>query len=456
MLRKTVISILMIFLVLVAAPLWAQQGNNESAEPIDPQEINAENVPIVTPSDLIDQAFEEFKKKKGIEFGALGNGGKIYYASKSVVNSTPTNSQWAKARVNAFENAFLSIQRDFIIDMFGKQVVKKSQDIFEDQSDDAEEFIELDESKTKLASIWDKLVALEGAKLDKALEELGVDPEGFKAMPLKQKKATFISKMTKNILTSAIGDSTGLMPIQTFEGKDDKGNHVVGVIAMYSPKLKQLAYDISRNRSPLLKNKTGKPIKDQIPSDDVTLSKQFGVRVVFNENGQACVVSFGQWSHNYTGENTRKLERRRESATESAFDEANASITEFLSERIMFERERTKGEFSEESVVKNPDSFISREDVDKILDKISSKLKMQAKADLAGITTIKKWRYTSPYGQELIGVIRVWTLDTADTVNSVRKWKPDMKREESGIKEEKIKTEAGVESGKDFINVDDF
>jgi len=456
MLRKTVIFIILIFLVLVASPTWAQQGNNETADPIDPQEINSENIPMVTPSALIDKAFEEFKKKKGVEFGAVGNGGKIYYASKSLVNSTPTNSQWAKARVNAFENAYLKTQRDFIIDMFGKQVVKKSQNIFTDQSDDAEEFPELDKSKTKLGSTWDKLVALGGAKLDKALEELGVDPEEFKAMPPKQKKSTFISEMTKNILTSAIGDSTGLMPIQTFEGKDEKGNLIVGVITMYSPNLKQLAYDISHKRASLLKNKTEQTLKDQIPSDGTTLSRQFGVRVMFNENGQACVVSFGQWSHNYTGENIRKLERRREAATETAFDEANAGITEFLSGKIMFERERTKGEFAEESVVKNPDGFISREDVDKIVDKMSSKLKMQAKADLAGITTIKKWRHISPYGQELIGVVRVWTLDTADTVNSVRKWKPDMKRDDSGMKEGAIKTEAGIERGKDFINVDDF
>jgi len=454
MIRKTLTFVIMASLSLACSPLFAQQGNDGSNGAIDPKEINAENVAVVSPGDLIEEAFDAFKRKRGIEFGAVANGGKIYYAATYVVNLKPTNSQWAKARVNAFEAAYLKTQRDFVIDMYGRQVVKKSQSVFEDQSDDAEEFKETDKSRTKLASIWDKLVALTGARLDRALRKLGVDPEEFKAMPPKQKKTTFMSKMTENILTNAIGDSTGLMPIQTFEGKDDKGNHTLGVITMYSPKLKQLAYDIAHKRSPILTKKTGRPLKDQIPSSAAALSRQFGVRVMFNENGQVCVVSFGQWSHNYTGKSTKTLGRRRESAREGAFDSANAGITVFLKGRIMFERERTKGEFSEEAVVKNPDGFISREDVTKIVDKMSSKLRIQARMDLAGITTIKRWKYKSPYGQELVGIVRAWTLNAANIVNDVRNFRPNMKRNDS--RQIEIKTTPGLETGADLIDDNDF
>jgi hypothetical protein len=454
MAKKGRIFIVAVCCVLVGWPLWAQQ---EKQEPIDPQEVNAESAPVVlTPGELVDQAFEEFKQKKGIQFGAEGNDGKIYYAAKTVVNKPSTSSQWAKARVNAFESALLKTQRDFIIDMFGRQSVKKAQEIFDDQSDDAEVFPELSESKSKLESIYDKLVALTGAKLDEALKKLDVDPEEFKSKPPEQRKTTFMSRMTKTMLTEAIGDSTGLMPIQTFEGNDDAGNHVMGVITMYSPKLKQLAYDIAHKRAPLLKKNTGKALKEQIPADAETLSKQFGIRVLFNENGQPCVVSFGQWSHNETGKNIRKVERRRESATESAFDEANAAIVEFLNGNIMFNREREKGEYSEEAVVKNPDGFIRREDVDKIIDKMHSNLKMQAKADLAGITTANKWMYKSPYGQELIGVVRVWTLDSTGTTNEVRKWKPDRQPGEQRSEDGAVRTTPGVKSGKDFMDVKDF
>jgi hypothetical protein len=268
MAKKGRIFIVAVCFVLVGFPLWAEQ---EKQEPIDPQEVNAESAPmLLTPGELVDQAFEEFQQKKGIQFGAEGNDGKIYYAAKSVVNIPSTNSQWAKARVNAFESALLKTQKDFIIDMFGRQSVKKSQEIFDDQSDDAEVFPELDKSMSKLESIYEKLVALTGAKLDVALRKVNVDPEEFKSKPPEQRKTTFMSKMTKTMLTEAIGDSTGLMPIQTFEGNDEAGNHVMGVVTMYSSKLKQLAYDISHKRVPLLKRNTGKALKEQIPADAET------------------------------------------------------------------------------------------------------------------------------------------------------------------------------------------
>ena len=430
--------------------------NAETKTEIDSQEINKECIAEPTPGELIETAFENFKAKKGIEFGA-DNNGKIYYAAKEIIAKLPTNSQWAKSRSFAFEKAFLKIQKDFVIDMFGNQTVKKVQEIFEDESDDAEEFPELDKSKSKLKSICDKLFALTGAKLDKALEKAGVDPEEYKALPPAQRKTTFMNKMTKTILTKAIGNMTGLIPIQTFEAKNKAGEHVIGVIGLYSPKLKQLAYDIAHDKEPLLKKKTGTPLKNIIPKDSKTLAKQFGIRCVFNENGEPCIISFGQWSHNYTGKDTRRLERKRESASENAFDEANAAITEFLSGRIQFEREREKGELIEDAMVKTPEGFIKRDNIEKIIDKMSSKLKLQAKADLKGITTIRKWKYKHPYGQEISGVVRVWTLAGAKTADKVRSWKADKKIETPKDQEEKnIKTKAGVETGKDFMNLDDF
>lgn len=444
--------------ILLLAQAMAGPGNAGAAGTNLADELTSQSQPQgATAGDLVDAKFDEFKQKYGIEFGAEGNEGKIYYANKAAVSVEPTSPQWGKARFNAFDNALLAAQTDFVIDMFGKQTVKKIQDVFSDQSDNAEEFKDPEKTADRFEALFNKLIALKDAVLNEKLAQLGIDPEKFSAMPPEQKKVTFNKTLTKTILTRAIGEIAGLVPVQTYEGRDSKGNHVIGVIVMYSPKMKQLASDIASKRTPFLKSGKGAPLREVITGDPATLANQFGVRCMFNENGRPCLVSFGQWSHNYTGENERKKERMRIEAADNALDEANAAIAMFLNGNMMFERERQKGEATEDSLTKSPDGMIRRkEDFTTIIDKMCSHLRQQASMDLGGTSTLKKWRYAHPYGQEIIGVVRVWSMDTANVVNGVRNFDPNKDSSREADRERKVKSEPGVSEGKEFMNPNDF
>ncbi len=440
----------------VPAPL-ASSTVDKAANPdaIDPEEINSEVKPIIEAGEQVDKAFTQYANNKKIEFGAKKNG-KIYYSAKQQVNADIDSAKYGKARVFAFERALLKIQKEFVVDMYGENTVKKANSVLEHERSDDELFPDKNEINNKVGEVWAKLVGLTGAKLDKALSDLGVDPDEYKAVPPARREVTFRDNFSKSMITTAMGDLTGLVPIQTFEAKEANGKTVIGVIGMYSKKLKSFSYSVAHKRPPMLMKMGGRALSEIIPSDPADLANEFGIRPAFNENGQLCLISYGQWSHDYKGKNDRKLERRRESASDSALDYANSYITEFIGGRLMMERDAEKKEIVEEARKKDSEGFIADDDVEDIVEKTMQEIKTKAKADLAGTTTFRKWKYKTKEGHELIGVVRTWTLDALKTAKDVRNWKHQQKSQPQKQTKKSMKVEVGTKAGKDIVDVDDF
>ena len=70
---------------------------------------------------------------------------------------------------------------------------------------------------------------------------MGGDSSQFDAAPESEKKVLFMKQFTEKAMVRAVGSVSGLVPMQSFEGRTEEGTHAIGVIMMYSPKLKQLA-----------------------------------------------------------------------------------------------------------------------------------------------------------------------------------------------------------------------
>ncbi len=83
----------------------------------------------------------------------------------------------------------LNLQTEFIKDAFGRIAVSKIQNYESDGSSNAKEFEELSKGGV-LSQIFDKLTQLTGAKLDKALKDLGINVEGL----TEERKKTLLKK----------------------------------------------------------------------------------------------------------------------------------------------------------------------------------------------------------------------------------------------------------------------
>lgn len=429
---------------------------SDAQEKIDPKVVNELSTPILS-GDMVQESIDNYAQKKGIEFGALNNG-RIYFSSISHIPVNPTNSQWGKYRSLAYEKAIMNAQKEFTKFMYQKITSDTYQKFYNDESNNAK-VIKKEDTKphTKLGEIFTKLGTLVGAHLDKALEELDIDPSEFNAVPKDKRKVYFEGKMRKQIVSKSIGSLSGILPIQTIEGKDKNGGYSLGVIILYSDKLKQLAYDITKRKLPLLTKKSGKKASAFIPSSNDALLATFGPRVVFLEDGTPGVLSYAQWSHNYTGKKQVKLQRRRDAALKTATQLADAQIAEFLSAKMSSTEEKIIEQVSQEAVKRSGETGdVFDDDVENLLDITSEESKKRAKAKLQGVIPVKKWRVKLDSGHEVVGVIRLWSYAGSQQAQNIKNFKPKHNKSSTVANAKVTNGSAVTRQGADVMDVNDF
>ncbi len=441
---------IVVLVVLFLALSTADADKMESK--IDADEINSLSEPM-SAGDLAEEEMLKYIDRSSIVLGEMKDG-RVYFMAKSTVSVKHTNSQWGKYRALAYDNALLKAQKEFVKFYFQDLMSEIERTVFDDQSDDAID-IKKDKRIEGIENLYNKITALAGAKLDHALEEAGVDPQKFNTIPKDKKKVYFKDNLLKKALTKSQGKLSGLITVQTTEGKSKNGEYAISVLVLYSDKLKQIADDISRRKRPLLRKNSSKDIKDYIPTDKKILSDTFGIRVVFQKDGTPALVSFSQWSHSYTGKNEKKLERRRESALKTATIFADAQIADFLNARINATESKTVNAISEEAVkLSGEDGIISPDDVEKIVDITREYAKRRSHAKLRGIKTAKRWRLKHESGNEIIGVVRVWTYGGASMARDIGKSKQHTLP--TNVKSKSHQTTEGSSIGADMMDVHDF
>ena len=403
-------------------------GQSNAIDPVTISEVQKDDG-FIPASERTRDAIDQYAQNKGIEFGIENAKGQIFYSATETVAVDETNPQWAKWRVVAYKKAYMKIKQAFLESTYGKIVGSTLQEYFNDDSDNRLDFPLPGDPRAlaKTGEIWDKLLALTGAKLDRALEDLGIDPTQYKAAPPEQRKTLFKNNLTEKSVTKAAGKLGGLIPIKTFEGFDSKGNYTVGVIAMYYGKLKQLAYDIVKKREPMLTKKSGSPIGTYLPKTKKELSQAFGVRLVFDETGAPAIISYGQWSYLYKGKNQKKLDRAYEFAEEKAQTESQKQIAQFLNSSAFYKKMEETTALEEEEAIMDRDGNVRVEDAAVMIDKLQSSMNVRFSADLRGMKRHKRWSYKHPNGHEIIGIVTVWTQKNAEGVDKRRNWKPEQK-----------------------------
>lgn len=276
---------------LVMASLLYAQGSQPVE--ITQQDINTQNemsdasTKDITPKSIED-FFEEFADNFGIEYG-ITKDGKTFYTGKSTVAVNDTDPQFAQALQNAYQKAMLNLQSEFIRDAFGRIATSKIQNYEADNSTNAKEFDELPKGD-KVDQILNKLTQLAGAQLDKALKDLGIDTNSLSE---DRKKTLLKQEFLNKTMTNAIGSMSGLVPVQTIVTQR-RGEYDVGVVAVISNKTRQLAKDMALARQSAIKGK-GKAISEYLPKDTKGFLNEYGIRLVYDENGAPIILSYGNW-----------------------------------------------------------------------------------------------------------------------------------------------------------------
>lgn len=342
----------------------------------------------------------------------------------AIIKLKPDNSKWVDARSMAYNEA--------LIDAYAKVAQEQSttnQNVFLKELIDDQSPLEQDElkSKSKIESLWNKVLALTGGVLDKKLEAYGINPEQYNAASDEKKKTLLKSAITQKSITKALADTSGMIPSQTFEGTDGNGNYAVRVVISKAPDRIALVKSMLRNGANVPANpmkKASKSIEERVILPEDILFNQFGTRLMYDKEGYPVLVSFGQAGVPSSGsEITKSI--KLESARNLAKTNARSALTNSLYSSTVFKSvvEQVSQQAVDMKLISGNDG-ITEEMIESADYSSSTDNKTTTKSQItnfAGIREIHSWSYIHPQlGHEIVGVILMWSPKTAARAKNVK------------------------------------
>jgi hypothetical protein len=353
---------------------------------------------------------DDFLSSKGFSEGLNDKNGKeIFIATGVNVIQAPRNSPaYMRSRVNSFDKAMMEAKRQMTEYIRISIQTEAVSDYSEGESPDSRK---QKASKAAAAQVepgmFEKTSALVNAKLDKLLEDEGVDMSKPVPEETLQKVLTsdVFEKFTKTVASARI---VGMQSWKVFEQSPDGDKGEIGVIAVYSDKLHMMANALFGGKTSVLpQGAPREPIVDQIPKNLDVLLTTFGVQQKTDENGNLALVSFGQ------GVPRTNSKRSLSSAYDKAKMNAMSALRSFAGEIATVEAELNQFESVKE--FENGMEEYQNEEY------YRQKIKTQADAlKFSGIHKIHRWKSTHPLtNQQVVGVVIYWSPDSAAQAGAI-------------------------------------
>jgi hypothetical protein len=418
---------------VVAFPFLLMASDINQSDINNINKISNANEINISSSDTIDEWSQSVLDKFGLAGFGENNGRFFIFAQQSVLLK-PNDAQFADSLVNAYNKAMMKVQEKYLMLRFGKTTVDKIKSFYSDRSTDAKELKLPSPSKagfiSKLMLLLDKKLDVMGAKLDEELVSMGVDKDSIQSMTPTMKKDIFRDKFVKNTIRKAQGSIIGLVPIQTSVASDKKGRYTIGIVAVASAKTIQIAKDISMQKEPIIKGR-GKDIMSLIPKDKEMFLGTLGTRLSYDMDGTPVIISYGLSSYAPDSDDDYINDELKSNARSMAIANADAQIAELINGQMNAKSQMKTGEEVRKYVQREvrPNSDTVEKTIKNIIKITNKTTKSSASAKLQGISTVKRWNYTSKDKHRYVGVVRVWKYSTLRAINSFNKPKEIQKKQ---------------------------
>ena len=315
---------------------------------------------VKTPRSDVDKFLNSKNMKRGRNTKSDGTPFFVFVGDGEI-SANRDNQMIHDARYAAFTEAFIEAKTEYVKSL-GLEITRElSSKTYENLMPDT---MAEDAIKTAVGtdtSSFDKLKKLISVKLDNALKEEGYNPEMADAEKEAIKKKVLRSREITNFFTaSAQSMISGFQSYKIFESSNTGERGSISVVALWSPKLNQLAQAIQGGSTNVPKGSPKKPITEQLKLDDAnTLLASFGTNMYVNENGNLVLVSYGHASPSFEND-----PGALSTACDIATDRAYENIVSYAKEQVMYENMRKdidKAETFEKEGVKAYESMQGRE-----------------------------------------------------------------------------------------------
>ena len=191
-------------------------------------------------------------------------------------------------------------------------------------------------------------------------------------------------------------------------------------MAVYSEGMRHIANQISRGNVIRPDPARGRDsIADQIASyGEDELPNEFGVRVMWDEQGYPAIVSFGQWGWSPANLNKKKRAQRKKFAMKQAGNEARSNLAIFIKASTRFTEESTVAADIEEAFNLPRGGVPEEIEETEIGDRLIETARIKSEVELTGYTQEKSWSARHPLleEQELVGAVAYWSPAREDAI----------------------------------------
>jgi hypothetical protein len=303
---------------------------------------------------------QDWLLEQGLEEGRNLYRGKLLYVStgSAAINATPDDPGFIDSRLLAFQRAELEAKVKTAI-FLGVDLTtsrgSSEREINPDERGQMEAIVKASPTlapsaerlgvKDGIYKFFDKGRQLAEAKLDRALEESGVDVSAAKAEERRKQAAAqaerdkfarlrHISEASLQTSALAVAEVQGAQVIQSFEGSYHN-NYQVVVITLWSLNLQRLVNSMQQGTAPKpLPIRTAKDqLIEQLPKKANELVCLTGVRAYINQDGEHVLLAFGQAGVRVLG---GREDKAFELAGKKARLRAMGAIRTFMGEKVAF------------------------------------------------------------------------------------------------------------------------
>ena len=330
--------------------------------------------------------------------------------------------RWPKARSLAFQDAFVQAMGEYVSSVRQRTSVSLMREYFaEDVPESALEYQEGEPPDSFVKRIVLKSAVLAEQQLDQKLADSGMSGDEIDRLTTPvQKRTVLAERISRTTLNTAIGSAAGLVPVKTFEAIDDEGNTAIGVVAVYSQRMRHIANRISRGE--VIRpdaSRVRSSIANQIDTyASEELPNEFGVRVMWDEQGYPAIVSFGQWGWSPANLSKRKRAQRRKFAMKQAENDALSNLTVFVKASTRFTEESNVGADLEEAFSLPRGGVPEEIESAEVADRLVETARVKAEVALTGYTLQRSWSVPHPLldEHEIVGAIAFWSPAREDAI----------------------------------------
>lgn len=371
---------------------------------------------------------------KNIRTGSICDIGNLVDGEANIV-VTPQDPHWGEYRnaayIEALTDAYVKFAREISLTHFTEVTTELGKN---------NPNIKIS-AKDKIDVIGDKMLAMMEGKLDAELREMDIDPDQFRATPEIEKKVLLFKRTVIDSVSKAMGEVSGLIPYQTFEGPNDKNIYTIKVALLKDPEKISVIKSLFIHKDKIQPNALRKNATSIYERFVKNLSKEklyenLGVRATYDEEGYPTFISYGQWKIDESFDMISGS-MNKDFAKDQARMVAEDGFALFFDVSTTSTTQRTHT-IDRQKYMEYVKNGVTIEDY--IKQSASSAVESLTKTktrggftNFPGIREIHNWTYKHPEnGHRFYGVVLMWSPKTAKAANAIKNIKPKSLSEMNG------------------------